>query len=146
MGSTQGCRFAAHLGATRLVVTPDISKSVKFDLVDVSGYMLKSSVTNTDIRNLDAGTYYLRTYRVDTSNLTQPVDFTFSVSAPASGQTRAAFGQPDRDLIRGGDGNDILIGNSDIDRCMGILATICLLPIPPRSAVQRCLGQKSVIT
>ncbi|MCA9136758.1 MAG: DVUA0089 family protein, partial [Planctomycetales bacterium] len=42
-----------------------------------------------------------------------------TVDAPHAGQTRAVYFDPDRDWIHGGDGDDIIIGNEDLDRIFG---------------------------
>ncbi|MEQ1825946.1 MAG: LamG-like jellyroll fold domain-containing protein, partial [Pirellula sp.] len=45
--------------------------------------------------------------------------FTIDMSAPKAGQTHEGSSYPDRDVINGGDGNDIVQGNSDLDRIFG---------------------------
>ncbi len=112
-------------GATRLVVTRALVNEnqfddVVFDLYDANGRLIDAAITNTDMRHMDAGTYYARIYRPDAPNSTgTPRNFTFSVMAPPAGQTRPTFENSDRDTLRGGEGNDFIVGNTDIDRLFG---------------------------
>ncbi len=48
-----------------------------------------------------------------------PHQFTIEVSAPIAGQTHESSTYPDRDFIRGGDGDDTIAGNSDLDTIYG---------------------------
>ncbi len=48
-----------------------------------------------------------------------PVAFTIDMTPPAAGQTYEGSSYPDRDTLRGGDGNDIIQGNHDLDRLFG---------------------------
>ncbi len=45
--------------------------------------------------------------------------FTIDMSAPQAGQTHEGSGYPDRDILSGGDGSDIVQGNNDLDRIYG---------------------------
>ncbi len=110
-------------GTTRLVVTPEMSRDVTFDLLDVDGQLLADNVTTTDMRHLDAGTYYLHVSRANNFSLSTPVSFAMSLQAPAAGQTRVLTSDPDRDIIHGGDGNDVIIGGADFDRLYGDAGT-----------------------
>uniref|UniRef100_UPI00356A9D5F LamG-like jellyroll fold domain-containing protein n=1 Tax=Stieleria sp. TaxID=2795976 RepID=UPI00356A9D5F len=49
------------------------------------------------------------------------VDKAFSIvfDAPIRGQTHESSAHPDRDLIRGGDGDDFIVGNTGLDRIFG---------------------------
>ena len=109
---------------TQLIVTPPAANDVVFDLYDAEGGLIAEHVTTVDMRRLDAGTYHVRVYRpdVDTTVPGAALDaraFSFSVTPPAAGQTRATFFDPDRDTIHGGDGNDFILGNGDIDALFG---------------------------
>ncbi|MCA9137073.1 MAG: cadherin domain-containing protein [Planctomycetales bacterium] len=68
-----------------------------------------------DLRTLEAGTYYLRVSNDGTENQSVAIEF----DAPARGQTHETSAHPDRDLIRGGDGDDFIVGNSGLDRLFG---------------------------
>ncbi|MCA9091868.1 MAG: VCBS repeat-containing protein [Planctomycetaceae bacterium] len=108
-------------GATSLVVTKQES-DLRFDLYDAYGGLILSDKTFTDLRNFDAGTYFLRIHRADNSPFTaadaaNPVNVLFN--APFAGQTRPVYENPDRDTIHGGEGNDRIIGNSDLDHLFG---------------------------
>lgn len=68
-----------------------------------------------DLRNFDAGTYYIRAY--SPAPLTET--FTIEIAAPPAGQTRPQYQDPDRDELRGGDGDDVLAGHGDLDQLLG---------------------------
>ncbi len=70
-----------------------------------------------DLREFDAGTYYLRAYRPNGG--LDARTFSFEFMAPPPGQTRPRFENPDRDTIHGGDGNDFLLGNEGLDVLFG---------------------------
>jgi ELWxxDGT repeat protein len=114
----------AYDKGTRLVVTPPAANDVVFDLVDAAGGRIATGVTQVDWRQMDAGTYYIRVYRPDalpgvTGATFSERSFTIEMRPPAAGQTRPTFRDPDRDTLRGGDGDDFLIGNADIDALFG---------------------------
>ncbi len=74
------------------------------------------------MRSLEAGTYYLKVYNPGALN-GQPqlssIPLSLEFGLPFSGESRPGYGQPDRDKLHGGDGDDTLIGNADIDRLFG---------------------------
>ncbi|PAY21344.1 hypothetical protein CKO51_01835 [Rhodopirellula sp. SM50] len=82
------------------------------DLIDADGASIASNQSVFDLRHLTAGTYYLRVY-----GSTDP--FTIEFDAPQRGFGHGSTTLPDRDLIDGGDGDDTLVGNNDIDRIFG---------------------------
>ncbi|TWU49227.1 PKD domain-containing protein [Rubripirellula reticaptiva] len=82
------------------------------DLIDANGGIVAAHQSVFDLRNVPAGTYYLRVH--DTAST-----FTFDMDAPSRGQFAGTTTLPDRDLIDGGDGDDLLVGNNDIDRIFG---------------------------
>ena len=49
----------------------------------------------------------------------EPLPFTIHVLAPEEGESHEKIDCPDRDVIRGGDGDDVLIGNAGLDRLLG---------------------------
>jgi ELWxxDGT repeat protein len=102
-------------GNTRLVVTP--SAGALFDLFTEDGDTITSGKAVFDMRNLNAGTYFIRAYSPQPINT--PLPITLTIAAPPTGQTRLQYEDPDRDIVRGGDGNDTLAGNGDIDRMLG---------------------------
>ncbi len=117
-------------GATRLSVTPSLTNAVVFDIYDSTGRLLDANSSTADLRHFDAGTYYLRAYRPDAPNATGTSrTFTLSVTPPAQGQTRVAFTDPDQDLIRGGDGNDVILAMRTLIACMELRVMICLSQI-----------------
>ncbi len=71
-------------GATRLIVTPQATTNVRFDLVDEDGGVIAAGQSQYDSRHLDAGTYYLRAYRTD--NSVHAHSFTWSMNLPAAGK------------------------------------------------------------
>ena len=104
----------APAGQSKLIVTP--GPAALFDLYDVHGKKLMANKAMADMRNLDAGTYYLRVFA---KGLDAPLSVNIDFVPPAAGQTRAQYEHSDRDILRGGDGNDALIGSEDLDRLYG---------------------------
>ncbi|XZE56469.1 PKD domain-containing protein [Planctomycetaceae bacterium SH139] len=82
------------------------------DLIDADGGVVAANQSVFDLRHVPAGTYYLRVH--DTVST-----FTFEFDAPSRGQFAGTTTLPDRDWIDGGDGDDVLVGNNDIDRIFG---------------------------
>ena len=68
-----------------------------------------------DMRNLDAGGFYLRVYNPD-GPVVEDVDFQVAIDAPSQGYSHP---ESDRDRIGGDEGEDILVGNDGIDRLRG---------------------------
>ncbi|MCA9140378.1 MAG: hypothetical protein KDB00_26585, partial [Planctomycetales bacterium] len=95
---------------------------VAIDVFDHAGRLIAENQSAVDMRSMDAGTYYARIHRDSTEAfVTQDsaLPFTIAFDAPFAGQSRPVYDQTDRDLIRGGDGNDLLIGNEDLDQLFG---------------------------
>ncbi len=71
-------------------------------------------VTGRDM--VDAGTYYLRVFNPDRDQQEEDVHFQIGVKPPNQG---AFHPLTDADLIEGGEGKDILVGNEQLDRLFG---------------------------
>ncbi len=106
-------------GDTALTVTPSGS-GVLVDVYDANGGLRALSHSIVDLRHFDAGTYFVRVHtpQSDTPN-PSALPFALTFAAPFAGQTRPIYEEPDHDELRGGDGNDFLQGNSDLDRLFG---------------------------
>ncbi len=96
----------------QLIAQPSVSKLVFADLIDARGGILKANKSVFSLLGLPAGDYYLRVHNY-------VGQFTIQFNAPSTGQTSETSSSPDRDLIDGGDGDDQLHGNNDIDRILG---------------------------
>ena len=101
---------------TGLEVVTRESTGVVADLYDAQGARLAQGQSILDLRTLEAGTFYVRVYNPSATEQTGPLSFTLEAAPPIPG-----FSQPasDRDVIRGSDGDDILIGNEHLDRLFG---------------------------
>src|SRR5262245_28520066 len=101
---------------TGLEIVTRQSTGVLADLYDAEGARLAAGQSIVDLLTLAAGTFYLRVYNPSVAGPTGAVSFTIEATPPIPG-----FSQPasDRDVIRGGDGDDILIGNEHLDRLFG---------------------------
>jgi len=84
------------------------------DLYSQEGALLDSGKSVIDMRALEAGTYFLRVF--DPMPGGGDEDFVIAVKAPLQGDVHP---QTDRDTIRGGDGDDLLVGNFGVDRLFG---------------------------
>jgi len=84
------------------------------DLYTQEGGRLDAGKSLIDLRTLEAGTYFLRVYDPEAGGDGQA--FAVSVKAPLQGDVHP---QTDRDTIRGGDGDDLLVGNAGVDRLFG---------------------------
>ncbi|MEM7475748.1 MAG: PKD domain-containing protein [Planctomycetota bacterium] len=94
----------------------DISAGdVVADLIDIQGIVLASGLRAVDLRAVEAGTYYLRVFE----KAGAAASFAIEVNAPIRGQTHESSTLPDRDVIHGGDGDDWVVGNNDMDRLFG---------------------------
>lgn len=85
-------------------------------LMDAQGRVLQADSAGFDLRNIDAGTYYLqvRSASPETQGGTLPFDIV--VDAPAMG----GFDRlSDNDSMFGGDGDDILVGGPGLDSIWG---------------------------
>lgn len=105
-------------GATELIVTPP-TDGVLLDLFDAQGTSLVVNQAAVDLRNFDAGTYFVKVHRPLGASTTAAIPFTLDFTVPFAGQTRPVYENPDRDVIHGGDGDDDLIGSDDIDHLFG---------------------------
>lgn len=110
------------------------------DLIDSHGRELMTRRAAFDLRAVPAGDYYLKVYATDDS---APL-FTIEVDPP-SRQYSGSSTLPDRDLIDGGDGDDTLHGNNDIDRIAGSSGrdTVFAEPIEWRDSDSGDLQQES---
>ncbi|MEL6104936.1 MAG: PKD domain-containing protein, partial [Planctomycetota bacterium] len=85
-------------------------------LLDEYGRVLQADSAGFDLRNLDAGTFYLEVKSSDPVGQVGAVDFALTFDAPALG----AFDAPtDNDFVRGNDGDDIVIGGPGKDSLIG---------------------------
>ncbi|HHM12753.1 MAG TPA: hypothetical protein ENJ16_04310, partial [Planctomycetaceae bacterium] len=89
---------------------------VRADLLDQSGGVLEENIAAADLRNLTAGTYYLRVFNPHRAEQTDDLTFSIEVKPPALGQFHPLT---DRDVLRGDEGADILVGNRHLDRIFG---------------------------
>jgi ELWxxDGT repeat protein len=139
---TQAVRDALARGDTRLTLrieTPDGDQPLTFslagtardgqtglqlnstvpslvaDLLSGDGSVIETGKSTIDLRVIESGTYFLRVYdplgRADGD-----VPFVIEASPPKQGYTHPI---PDRDEIRGGDGDDLITGNQGLDRIWG---------------------------
>jgi ELWxxDGT repeat protein len=116
-------RLSDNFGPLRADVADPIadvlsrSVTVRFDLYDENGGILAENEVAMDLRHLQAGTYFLRIHdTVEPSNRMTPRPFVLEIRPPAQGQFHQLT---DNDLLRGGEGNDILIGGPQLDRLFG---------------------------
>ncbi len=86
------------------------------DLITSGGNVLFASQAAIDLRSIPAGSYFLRVATDDGQPLTSARNFQVDVEAPNAGQS---FPATDRDVLRGGDGDDLLVGNDDYDYLFG---------------------------
>ncbi|MCA9125996.1 MAG: DNRLRE domain-containing protein, partial [Planctomycetales bacterium] len=87
------------------------------DLLDQRGGVISVGRRAHDLRASEAGTYYLRVYRDNAGPM--PETFSIEFAAPIRGQTHESTTHPDRDVIDGGDGDDVIAGNNDLDAIFG---------------------------
>lgn len=103
-------------GAPRLDVVTNV-QGVVGDLYDADGRVLSEGRSIISMRDLAAGTYFLKVYSTDPS--AGDIDLTIEVRAPIAGETHASDGEPDRDTISGDEGEDVIVGNDGLDRLIG---------------------------
>ncbi len=135
-GLTQALREALAAGLTRLTVRvtstvgaglPSIQNptlaiaaaaipGLVADFHDEQGGLLRSDGSVIDLRRFEAGTYYLRVHRAFDPRATQAREVVLDFKVPLPGATHDLS---DRDEIRGGESNDVLVGNDDLDRVYG---------------------------
>ena len=104
---------ASSGGQTELSVTTRQDDGVLADLLNSDAGLLQSGRALIDMQPLPAGTYYLRVFNPFSTDQT---DFTVSFMPPGAGKTH---GESDRDDARGGEGDDFLFGNEDLDALSG---------------------------
>ncbi|HEX2474911.1 MAG TPA: SdrD B-like domain-containing protein, partial [Lacipirellulaceae bacterium] len=112
-----GATGSGSLGITQasLDVSEAEQTGVLADLHDATGALLASGKDLIDMQMLPAGTYFLRAYNPQGA---QPDALPFKISFDAP-QAGAFHPQTDHDTLRGGDSNDVLIGNRQLDRLFG---------------------------
>ncbi|TWT90272.1 Bifunctional hemolysin/adenylate cyclase precursor [Pseudobythopirellula maris] len=101
-----------------LHVLTELGAPVAADLLGADGRELFSGVLDFDLRALPAGEYYLRVYGTGVITPGSPRGFEIEAFAPTRGWTHEGD-LPDRDLLRGGDGDDTLAGDNDLDVLLG---------------------------
>ncbi|MCU0981668.1 MAG: hypothetical protein MUF25_21160, partial [Pirellulaceae bacterium] len=101
-------------GRTGLQVTPRV-RGLVGDLYTEEGRLLARDKSIIDLRNLEAGGFYLRVYNPD-GPVVEDVNFAVAIDAPSQGYSHP---ESDRDRIGGNEGEDILVGNEGIDRLRG---------------------------
>ncbi|QDV47224.1 Bifunctional hemolysin/adenylate cyclase precursor [Stieleria neptunia] len=85
-------------------------------ILDLDGNAYSQNKTITDLRNLPAGTYYLRVERPGSFSSITNIEFEIEFDAPDFGY---AYPATDRDRIDGGSGRDLLIGGQGLDVLFG---------------------------
>lgn len=95
----------------------DLYRRVTDSQGQVSLAFVSKGTAAVDLRNLAAGTYFVRAYA--TLALTLPKDFQLLLRVPAKGALALGRDAIDRDTLLGGEGNDSLVGNKDIDQIFG---------------------------
>ncbi len=86
---------------------------VTADLLTADGGLILSQQSIFDLRTVKAGTYFMRV-----SGATGE-QFRIEFAPPNRGQTHETSELPDRDTLRGGDGDDYIEGSHDLDRVFG---------------------------
>jgi len=89
---------------------------VRADLHDVNGGVRAEDFSALDLRELDAGTYYLRVFNPHVDEQVGDLPFAIEVKAPLQGK---AHPLTDLDRLRGGEGEDILVGGFHLDQLFG---------------------------
>ncbi len=103
-----GDRYVLHVSIQNHV---SVNSTPNADLIDADGGIVAANQSAFDLRNVPAGTYYVRVH----DSIGQ---FAFEFDAPSRGQFAGSSTLPDRDFINGGDGDDLVVGNNDIDRIL----------------------------
>ena len=101
-------------GETGLDIVPEGAGLVA-DLYTEDGQLVAFGKSIIDMRTLEAGGYLLRVYSADGA-AGEDTDFQIAVKAPLQGWFHE---NSDRDRIRGGEGDDLIIGNDHLDRLFG---------------------------
>ena len=92
---------------TGLTVTAAAQNGVLANLYDSQGGLLASGQSILDLRNEQAGTYYLQIYNPAGPG-TAALPFMLTINAPTAGHVQAV---PERSVLNGGDGNDVLVAD-----------------------------------
>ena len=125
--TTLGDAEAGHVirvltdGATETIRNSDKGFLVRAEtiaaiLLDEEGGMIEQSGNQFDLRGLAAGTYFLQLFNADGGSIPANTTVTITAVAPLAGDRRNAT---DRDVVRGGDGDDTLTGSGELDRLFG---------------------------
>ncbi|MEM8678033.1 MAG: PKD domain-containing protein [Planctomycetota bacterium] len=93
----------------------DSDVDLLLDLIFDQGRVLLASRPAISLLGRQAGTYYLRVHHPSMASS----EFRLLVDAPIRGQSHQNTDTPDRDLLRGGDGDDTIVGNGDLDAISG---------------------------
>lgn len=99
--------------SSRLDVLPS---GLVADLLDEDGSVRSRGKSLTDLRNVKAGTYYLRVHRPQSSISTDLIEYSIEIDAPTLGHSHSSS---DRDRILGGDGDDRILGGAELDSLFG---------------------------
>jgi ELWxxDGT repeat protein len=102
-------------GRTGLKVTSTVP-GLKADLYAADGPVVALGKSTIDLRAIESGTYYLRVYTPCCEAGEANIPFIFEADAPVQGYVHPLS---DRDRIRGGDGDDLIVGNEGLDRLWG---------------------------
>ena len=116
--STVGLRIQDLLGTseTGLNIVNRPQEGVVADLLDAQGGVLVRARSAISLVNVKAGTYYLRVVNPIAQSQNEPLSYAILIQAPGRGRSHALT---DHDLLRGGDGDDTLVGNKQLDRLYG---------------------------
>ncbi|MBI85026.1 MAG: hypothetical protein CMJ81_17670, partial [Planctomycetaceae bacterium] len=117
LGGSGGQLAGADLDPVLKVEVHD--SGVLADLLDEGGTLLIESRPVISLQGQPAGTYYLRVHLPSDAVPLRRIDFDLEIFAPLPGWTDETETYPDRDLIRGADGDDVLFGNHGLDRIYG---------------------------
>ncbi|MHC4880833.1 MAG: LamG-like jellyroll fold domain-containing protein, partial [Planctomycetota bacterium] len=85
-------------------------------LLDEQGGIIEKHGNQFDLRGLAAGTYFLHLFNAEGGSIPADTTVTITAAAPLAGERRSAT---DRDVLRGGDGDDTLTGGGELDRLFG---------------------------
>ena len=102
-------------GETGLAVDRRRQDGYLVDVFDADGGRVAEAAAVVDMRLLEAGTYFVRVFN-PFNTLPDDDDPKIEMIAPDQGDTRP---QTDRDLLRAGDGDDVLVGRGCLDRMFG---------------------------
>ncbi|NQU19676.1 MAG: VCBS repeat-containing protein [Candidatus Nealsonbacteria bacterium] len=113
-----GVRLAADDFGPGSGLETTIADGVAADLYDEDGARLDAAKSVFDIRGLAAGTYYLRVFDpgAEPGAPSGTASFEVAIGAPIMGSFHPVT---DRDEIHGGDGDDLITGNSQVDTLFG---------------------------